>query len=477
MINLYDYQKTTLNQIESILKTNKEVVLAACPSAGKTHMMMSLIINNPDKTFLVLTHGTNVLKNQWEIKFKQADIKASKSFENRVMYEIHQNAHKLTRHYDYVIVDEAHEFTFAKTAQNTLKKINPDKIIYLTGTPSKFIAKNYKCVFIAANDLIKMGYISDLYVGVFTTNADLNESDYKESSFGGDMTKSAGKKLEKTVNSDLDSLLSAIIKRLTSTITKDKPILNKMTSWSQSLGYLNKTLIACKSIKQAEKVQLYFKKQKIISLLSNSKNDPDSENIKKFIENPDVKILIVVDRAILGFDFPELINVVDMTGSHNIDRIYQLYARVMRKHENSNKYFFKLTTEINQFVTGFYMNAALLMLFKEYISQYNGKNLNKLKIPVKRARNEKNKTNIKKTDKNIFKYEPIDFELYHLVKANELLNNIYNNIDNNFNEYKYITFGEIKEKNFNLTRWIKQVTESDIDYIIKYQEFPESIYD
>ena len=40
--------------------------------------------------------------------------------------------------------------------------------------------------------------------------------------------------------------------------------------------------------------------------------------------------IIVVGRGILGFNFEQLVNVVDMTGSQNIDRIFQLMARVVR---------------------------------------------------------------------------------------------------------------------------------------------------
>ena len=66
-----------------------------------------------------------------------------------------------------------------------------------------------------------------------------------------------------------------------------------------NLEQLQKTMIACNSIKQAAKVVQYFEAQGVKVISSNSKNDPNSENIKKFQEDLSILVLVVVDRAIL----------------------------------------------------------------------------------------------------------------------------------------------------------------------------------
>lgn len=442
MIKLRDYQEEALRKVQFILSTKKDVVLAASPSSGKTVMALEFIKRNSG-TFLILTHGQTILKQMWE---KEINLLLPEE-SHRITYGLPQALkNKDIPVVDYVIIDEAHEFTFAKMVQDILKKNSKAKKLYLTGTPAKFIAERYDVVIIPAIQLIDKGFISDLYVGLFSTNAQIKWEDRNDSD---DVMESAYKKLEKTVETDLDSLLESMVNRLKSSgLTKDSAYLSKATDWAPVIGKLNKTMIACASVKQAEKVLKYFKKKNINAISSNSVNDPDSENIQKFQDDNSINILIVVDRAILGFNMPNLVNVVDMTCSHNINRIYQLYARVMRLNKEVNKkYFFKLTVDDEMQVTKFYMEASLCLMYEYFISKYNGKNLNTLEIPVKvdtrKTREETTDTKKKNPKPRVL---TVDDDLFQTVSAAKLMTDIFNKTGQGFNEYAMVSFKDIKRE-------------------------------
>ena len=388
-MQLRDYQIRVLNELET--RPEKELVLAAAPSSGKTFTAIEYIKRYPEKTFLILTHGTNILKSQWEQELANHGVIANTP-DSKVRFGIPQELYRkeLTK-VDVLIIDEAHEFNFAKTPNkvetyesmvNQIKQqIQPDKSIYLTGTPSKFIKNGMKPIIIPAIELIQQGYVSDLYVSLVSTNADL--SNYKADD---NLKRSSVKSLEKHVDSTMDNLLNALFDRLSEPyLLKQNPSIRDRLPFSfiRLQTELQKTMIACESVAQSTKVEAYLRSKNIGVVHSNHKNDPDSKLIDLFVENPHIKVLVVVQRGILGFNMPELVNVVDMTGSRNIDRVYQLFARVMRKHDKlKHKYFFKITDEPNREMTKFYLNAALQLMMPDFISKYNGKNLGDCEVPV-----------------------------------------------------------------------------------------------
>ena len=456
-MKLRPYQERVLNELQGKIEAgDKEVVLAAAPSSGKTFMAIQHIKRHPELSFLILTHGTNVLKDQWEKELEIHDVGASSELGNRITFGIPQSfVHKKVPKYDVIIIDEAHEFNFAKassknkdTYESMVDRIKsqakPKNQIYLTGTPSKFIAHGLKPIIIPAIELINNKFISDLYVGMVSTTANLTAV-----KVNGDLKASSVRALEKTVESDLDALLESIVRRLRETkFTKELSgrTRTKLT-WQPVLGKLKKTMIACESIVQAEKVQAYFISKGIKTVHSTYKNDPDSLKIGEFVNDPEITVLIVVQRGILGFNMPDLVNVIDLTGSRNIDRIYQLYARVMRKNaDESKKYFFKITDEASRELMQFYMNASLQLMFPEFISRYNGKNLRECEVPVmvNRRLEKVEGTGTKTRSKKSTKKHHIDPLFREEVMAGQLLQNLWNQLGQVSNEYAKVTFGDIE---------------------------------
>lgn len=477
-MKLRPYQEKAIKELDLKFEIKDKVVLSICPSGGKTFTALQYAVKNNYKT-LVLAHGTDVLRSQWLEKCKDYGIEACTDFSNRFTVQLPQALRdvKLPNDIDLLIVDEAHEFYFADMVKTIIKKVQPRRTLLLTGTPSKFIKNGYETVIISADSLVQGGYVSDLYFGLATTTEPLKKSDYK---LDGDLK--YNKKFKKT-KSSLDSLMKSIHKRLNETSYKDKPIIQM--SLPTIFSKLHKTMIACHNISQADEVAEYFKNKGVKAVVSHNHNDKSNENIDLFKKDETIKVLIVVRRGVLGFDMPDLVNVVDMTCSYNIDRIYQLYARVMRKSDKHGiKFFFKLVPEQQSDFYKFYMSAALCLIRKDFIAGYNGKNLDGMQVPIlnprkKNGSSSSSKQGNKKTTLN----KPIDEFFYGTVQASELLKDIYNRKGRAYNEYAFTTIGKIKENNFGIKRKITNVSEEVVKWLAQASvddvmpvELEESMY-
>jgi superfamily II DNA or RNA helicase len=469
VIKLYDYQLEIIEKAETTLLSKKECVIASCPSSGKTHMALAFAQRNPKKSFLILPHGTTIIKQQWLSRAEEFSIKNVKIELPQTLYN------KDLTHYDYLMIDEAHEYTDAAMIQTIIKKVKPKKILYFTGTPSGFIRKGVPTHIIAAEKLIPE-YISDLYFGLFSTSANLSDKAYTK-----DLEIKGSKeiKLVDSAKVDIQSLVKALIKRLKTTkFLKSKPLLSK--SGFTVFGELGKTMIACNSIAQLTKIESALKEEGVSVISSHSKNDKDSLNMAKFEIDPSINVLLVVGRGILGFNMTDLVNVVDMTGSHNIDRIYQLYARVMRKSPTKPlKYFFKLTSTQDMQITKFYMNAAIHLMRYDFVSIWNGKNLNAMEVKVAKIARKRKKS---KPGPGAVKPGPtsvaIDEFFSSVITANQILEDVWNKQDGVLNEYATMRIGQIKEKAFNIedVRKIVNITEENLRYMIKTGKVDERIY-
>ena len=179
-IVLRPYQQEKLAEVDHAFSKTRDVVLAACPGAGKTVMAMDFIEREvrSGREVLVLTHSTNVIKDQWVERFQDFVLQELLQG-SEVEITLPQNLHKLNKTYKTIIIDEAHHNVLGegrKESQsviaNTLKTMKPDKVLYLTGTPSKFNAANLKAkntnkpqpfemIFLPMSD-IREEYLSDV---------------------------------------------------------------------------------------------------------------------------------------------------------------------------------------------------------------------------------------------------------------------------------------------------------------------------
>ena len=450
-MELRPYQKIAMAEVEERFKSgDKEVVLAACPSSGKTEMAISFIQNHPDQTFLILAHSTIVIREQWGERFKENGMTVCEDFSQRVTYAIPQTIHRKKGKIDVLVIDEAHENTFADSdAEGMIERIKKNfrvkKILYLTGTPSKFILRGMNPIIIPAVQLVPE-YISDLYFGMISTHAPILNKHYNADD---EVDAEAQEMLCRSTERDLDDMLDGIVRRLSEVnFIKTKPMVRQLLKWAPLTEALHKTMVACRSIKQASAVHDYFIRHGVKSVTSNTDTDPENLEVWKFVQDPETTVLVVVGRGILGFNMTDLVNVVDLTCSRNVDRIYQLYARVMRKSADyPHKFFFKLSTEEQMELSKFYMTAALMMMRKEFIERYNGKNLNDCEVLVQRPSSERkekseNGGGERKTQRGNF--AAVDEFFYGEVSSCKLMDDILNKIGRGVNEYAKVTIEEVK---------------------------------
>jgi len=437
---------------------------------------------NPTHKVIILAHGTTVLRTQ----FHEEIVKTNPSFtyklvENFKEYDNTLNVNvclpqtlknKKLNNIDLLVVDEAHQFYFGeKMVSDIIKKIKPKKQLLLTGTPSIFIRKNYPIIPVTLNTIHDEGMVSDLYVEIATSSYQFDLYDYNSD----DELKTNAKFNESDTKKTLDNLINKIVQRLKS--FKGNDYVNLIPEWIPTLKRLQKTMIACKSQTQAKQVQKYFNKIGVKSVLSISDTDYYSEEIDVFKNDKNCLVLIVVGRGILGFNYPELINIVDMTTSQNIDRIYQLLCRVIRKHPNNEKkLFFKIAPNNLSDYYKYIMTGVLALSDDSFFTKFNGKNFNDMVIPVIKNKN-KRKDNNKIIDENNnnnendtkkkkpSKIKPIDFEG---LPALDFFKDLYHKKDSLLDVYAMTTIRDVRSEflNRNLPNyWTKEkCLESALNY-------------
>lgn len=379
--DLFPTQDFALLKIKKDLQNHTLSLLSMCPGGGKT--ITSLIeiqkFAKNGKKVLILAHGTNVLKSQWAdvmtkycIRFGTT-LKSKESIILTIPQSISQRLPEILK-FDLLVVDEAHEFYFASSVQRIISRLKLGaRQLLLTGTPSEFVKRGYAPIIISAVDVFKEGRLSDTYFGMIRGAQKILRKDYNAAH----EVKGTFEEKEK----DIRKTLMSAVRTLTKKISKDEKI-----SPREMFSHLEKTMIAARNINQATKIQDVLNRIGVHSIVSTSENDPNGVKIEEFKSVPDYKILIVVRRGILGFDMTDLACVIDFTGSRNINRIYQLYARVLRKHpKNKKKYFYRVCSSESPEIDILHMKAALCLANEDFISKFNGENLNGMLIPVKKS--------------------------------------------------------------------------------------------
>jgi superfamily II DNA or RNA helicase len=400
-----DYQTRAISEcITSLTTQDLPVVLGATPSAGKTLMSIFIanqFINNGAKV-LVLTHGTTIIRNNYadsldkynvSDNFKYQVLKAGDNLDTTadMVIGLPQSINKKDNlQFDFIIVDEAHERYFKNELQSIIEKVKPKYQLLLTGTPSKFIAStiDYPIHIVSMQEAFQQGRINNMIVEVCGSSYDIRNDDFNTSD---DLSTRGDKKLTKeATEATLDNLLNELKKKLTGIFDgKFNSTMQNVFGWNIALKSMKKTMIAANNVSQANHINDYFNSKGIKSLISTHEDDLDSNMIDLFKNNEEYTVLVVVRRGVLGFDMPELVNVIDMTASRNIDRIYQLLSRVARKNDAiDNKYFIKMAVPNTEGIYELIMTAVLCLMSDEYISKFDGRNFGQFDIPVLRRERE-----------------------------------------------------------------------------------------
>lgn len=377
---LFPTQEAGLSTVQLILEKTNIAVFSMCPGGGKTisaiHELCHIL--KQGGRVLILAHGTNVLQTQWVSVLTKFSIEHSTDINSNagVIVTIPQAIYsKLPKKlsFDYVVIDEGHEFYYAEMVQKILARLKKDaKQLILTGTPSVFIKEGITPVVVAATEVYKEGRLSDTFFGMTMGCQSIRDEDYNEQQ----EVKSTFTEKRKDLEASLEETVTTISKRL----AKEAGL--KERSAKAVFTHLKKTMIATRNIEQATILFKALKKMKIPVVVSTHGEDNKSANISKFLLDPSIQVLIVVRRGILGFDMPEMTCAIDFTGSRNINRIYQLYARVLRTHpKKEKKYFFRVCSANAPEKDVLHMKAALCLANHDFISKFNGVNINDMPIP------------------------------------------------------------------------------------------------
>jgi superfamily II DNA or RNA helicase len=351
----YEYQFDSAQKIITDITTKniEAAVLAATPGSGKTTIsqivIQKYIYKHPNAKILVLTHGQNLLKNQYidslnnphfDIDFSFCDINNIPKNLPQVFIGLPQSIRKLpVENIDLLIVDECHEFYLKPMVQNIIKILKPKHQILLTGSPSEFIrlkslGKKYEITFISGSELMDNDIFSSVEMDVIPIK---------------------GKRIQNSIEH--------IQKMFEHAKTRNKD--------------LSKIMIAVNSIKQANEIANYLKFLGRNVALSTFKNDKESSKVKQFKEGM-FDTLIVVQRGILGFSDNNITGLFDLRCSPDVDISNQLFSRVLRKHpDNIFKFYYrcgdKNTSDFNNQVI--MLHKVKAMMRKDIFTTYNGLNI------------------------------------------------------------------------------------------------------
>lgn len=381
-IIFHKHQLILIKASWQLMQETPELVLAAALGSGKTLMSIVLIDayleQNPGAKVLVLTHAQVLLRSQYfqecnkmNPNFSYQELEYGIDFadmyrEIDVMIAIPQSLHFLKSDkinnikFDLVVVDEAHQQHLTKTAQAIMDKIKPSMKLLMTATPSPYVLRNYKIIPFALFDLPEH-LISQINLTVVGSKYDYDLQDFNNDF---ELTDAAQKKYltEDSTNITLNSLVDNVLKLIGS----------------------EKSIFACRSQRQGMYVTSFFKSLGINVTISVSDTDKTSAELERFKNDPDIQVLVVVGRAILGFDYSRLVNFIDMTGTQNIDKINQMYGRVARVHPDGIvKKFIKIVPDRDNMIEWYsrIMDASMFLASGQWLLKYNGKNFYQLDMP------------------------------------------------------------------------------------------------
>jgi superfamily II DNA or RNA helicase len=466
------YQKEFLTN-PKYSNNKKPIVVGMGTSAGKTittlmklEMFYSEPTNKKHKTLLVPASKT-ILRDNFETEllkfnpsFNYCVCKSKRdlidSIRDKGCNVIVVLPQTLLRNYESLpkihtfILDEAHEWYFKQTIQSVLDWCKPTQQYLLTGTPSNFIAEGSKFEFmlVPVMELYELGLVSNVKIEVVSSTYQLSNKDFNSE----DNLKNGITNDSKMNTSSLDKVLKEMLYKLG---YENSRLSN--TTISQMFNELDKTILFCNSIEQSD---TFYKKLSNIKglknkvLLSHSESDSDSELFMLFKNDSNMKLLICVDRGRIGFNIPELMNIIDFSFTQNLNTMLQMYGRLLRiSNSNKRKVYYKVSPKGSEEWYMTLVEGMLTLTDIEGYSTYNGTNKNGIKIKTKRNKSGNYIGNFKPTMKT--KKLGFELDLQFLTKVNEKMNGGFDTIaETTLGEVRNVFYGTTNQ---NRDRSLKEV--------------------
>jgi len=385
----------------------KPLVLAAGTSAGKTFTtiiqleIFYSIPQNAKKITLIFAASKTVLRDnflnaleEFNPSFSYYVVTNKKELEEAIRdgYQVIvclpqtlQKNYKMMPKVTNFILDEAHQWYFKPTIQKILKHIKPTRQLLLTGTPSRFIAKgnDFEFFFVPVMDLYENGLVSNVRFEVVSSTYDFKQSDYRGTygTLKQNKTNSPTKTIQ-ALKAVCDEMILKLRSKLGNKYLSNVRGANKIASMFNDL---DKTIIFCHSVKQANAIHKELSEMKGLKdkvLISHSENDTDSELFEEFRTKDEYVVLVAVDRGRLGYNLPDLFNVVDFTMTQSLDMILQMMGRLLRlSNKKTDKIYYKVATKNTSGYFVDLMTAALCLFKMKWYSKFNGRNMGGIQIP------------------------------------------------------------------------------------------------
>ena len=336
------------------------------------------------------------------MRTRHGKAKRKYHYDATIQVMIPQNIRHIKGQFDLVIVDEAQHNVLAEDGNFTkiIEQVQPKFQLFLTGTPSKFIRENDRTI--AANnengtndelpfhinclgmDMIGFDRFHDVRFDLIKSAYGFTNADYNSTHDIAVDTEFQFKETERTVNNVIYGAVRNIALRNGVDLPKNSDFALEGRKLIKS-GNFGKTLIMCRNIAQANQISTIISKIfQVEIMVSESKNDTDSKNLEKF-KNNEFNFLCVVNRAREGYDDKKIVNLIDITLTHNIDLIYQMFCRVVRLDESfpDAKLYIKVTSNADSMpeYTMNIMTAALMLGATENLAVFNGSNFRGIVMP------------------------------------------------------------------------------------------------
>lgn len=335
MAVLRPYQQGLYESLKAKIEQADVSCLAGCTGAGKTEIAIQLMADNPDKRFLVLTHGLTVLRSNFYDRIRQHSELRKHALECtfRTSHDILNNArivvalpHAIHRRldclesFDFIIVDEAHEYWISNARHSSkdlkmypaIQAWHKGKFILLTATHYGIPNRETK-VFFSRQDGFEKEAIQDIPIIREAVDFSVADGDFTQD---GDLRDSV---------QDIPTPLAALEPYLS---PENFPL-----------------IISTRSIAQASTLKALLEERGALKgrvALSQSVDDPESKEVEAFRAGQ-FDVCVVVNRCQLGFDYPRLETFIDATYTQNVKRIEQMVGRVTRRHPGAkNKKYVKL---------------------------------------------------------------------------------------------------------------------------------------
>lgn len=329
-MKLRNYQAMVLSRLWAALYQNTNCLVTLCTGAGKTRIFVELLKigleRKPDFKALVIVHRVKLVKQTYDVIQSIIGDKCTifceslkkKDMSGQIVVSTFQSFQRNTnRHFDLIIVDEAHNITLPlENAIAEMRELNPKlKVVGFTATPfgrdgyiygtGKFFDEI--TVSLSMKEIRGLGHICD-----YTLKSSKDKFD-----------------MENVPTPKPSSMNDYLLKDLAELTKDDVKIANQVTDLMERTRDRKRIAVMAINIKHCEKIA-YFIRQ-FEEVITQHSQGPD--NIDKYMES-DVRFLVSVNQLSEGFDFPEIDCIAFMRPTRSAKFMIQAVGRGLRPHKD-----------------------------------------------------------------------------------------------------------------------------------------------